>query len=320
MPLLPSTYNSNFLLRNGHISTVFCGVFRTVNDLLQKRERITTPDDDFIDLDWSYTKHQTKKVVIVIHGLEGNAQRAYIKGSVKQFIQAGYDACAVNLRGCSGETNKKFISYHSGVTEDLEIIINHILNTKKYTEIYLNGFSLGGNIVLKYLGERNDVPKAIKGAATISVPVDLHSSLKQLLSPENFLYADRFKKYLVEKLRVKQKIFPEKLSDADIESIKTLKDFDDVYTSKAHGFKNALDYYAQCSSLQFLENIKVPTLLINALNDSFLGSECYPFKEAKNNPSLFLETPKYGGHVGFYGFQNITYTEKKVVNFINELL
>jgi predicted alpha/beta-fold hydrolase len=114
-------------------------------------------------------------------------------------------------------------------------------------------------------------------------------------------------------------MFPEKISNADIKKIKTLMDFDDAYTSKAHNFKNALDYYEQCSSLQFLPNIQVPSLIINAKNDSFLGPDCYPVLETDNNPNLHLEMPNYGGHVGFWGKNNITYTEKRALEFFESL-
>jgi len=124
-----------------------------------------------------------------------------------------------------------------------------------------------------------------------------------------------FKGYLMQKLKQKQQQFPYKVSNGDLKRIKTLKDFDDIYTSKAHGFKDALDYYQQCSSLQFLQNIGVPTLIINSLNDSFLSSECYPVKDAKNNPNLFLEMPKHGGHVGFVGKKNIYYNEQRALDF-----
>jgi hypothetical protein len=124
---------------------------------------------------------------------------------------------------------------------------------------------------------------------------------------------------LIAKLRQKQHLFPERITGSDIKNIKTLKDFDDIYTSKAHHFKDALDYYTQCSSLQFLHNIKVPSLIINARNDSFLGPECYPFHEADTNPNLYLEVPKYGGHVGFWGKNNQTYTEKRSLDFFDSL-
>ncbi len=320
MPLIPSTYNPPLLFKNGHWSTIYNGIFRRVNGIVQQRERIDLPDGDFLDLDWSFAPHKTRKVVILLHGLEGNAQRPYMTGSANTFNKAGFDACAINLRGCSGEINRLYRSYHSGATEDLAAVVHHILKTKKYFEIFIKGFSLGGNLALKYLGEGNGVPKEVKAVVGISVPCSLHSSLVELLKPKNVLYAQRFKKHLIKKLRSKQHVFPHKISDTDIKGIKTLKDFDDIYTSNAHGFRDALDYYQQCSCLQFLPNINIPALIINAQNDSFLGTECYPFKEVEDNKNLHLEVPNYGGHVGFYGVGNTTYTEKRALKFLEDTL
>lgn len=319
MPLISSSYNPPFLFKNGHYSTFYAGIIRKINNLEQKRERINLPDGDFLDLDWSFANIPAKKVVILIHGLEGNAQRAYITGSAKEFNANNYDVCAINLRTCSGEANRLFRSYHSGASEDLDAVIQHILESKNYLKIYLKGFSLGGNLALKYLGEGRTIPKEIKGVIGISVPCDLHSSCKELLKPKNFPYAMRFKKNLVAKLKKKQKQFPDKISNDDILKVITLKDFDDIYTSRAHGFEDALDYYRKCSCLQFLPNIKIPSLIINAANDSFFGPECYPEKEAQQNKKLFLEVPKYGGHVGFSGPKNITYSEKRAIKFFVEV-
>ncbi len=319
MPIVSPNYRPPLFFRNGHFSTIYSGLVRSIEGIAQERERLELPDGDFMDLDWSSSPTPTHKVVVLIHGLEGNAQRAYITGSAKKFNENGYDACAVNLRSCSGETNRLYRSYHSGATEDLEAVVQHILKNKKYTEVYLKGFSLGGNMTLKYLGEQRSIPSEIRGAIAVSVPCSLHSSLKQLLLPKNILYAIRFKKNLVAKLKAKQQRFPDKISDDDIKAVVTLKDFDDVYTSRAHGFKDALDYYTQCSCLQFLPNIKVPVLLINARNDSFLGPECYPEKVATQHSKLYLEMPDYGGHVGFFGQRNTYYNEKRAIKFLNEL-
>ena len=319
MPQLNSDYTPPLLFKNGHFATIYSGIIRSVNGVVQKRERITLSDGDFLDLDWSDSVTPTQKLVILLHGLEGDAQRPYITGSAKILNQNGYDTCAVNYRGCSGEPNVKYRSYHSGATEDLIEVLNHILNTKNYSEIYLKGFSLGGNLLLKYLGEGNDVPKEIKGAVAVSVPCNLHDSCKQLLSIKNIMYAIKFKGNLLGKLRQKQHMFPDKISDNDIKSIKTLKDFDDIYTSQAHGFEDALDYYKKSSSLQFLPHIQVPSLIINAKDDSFLGPECYPIKETDRNNKVFLEMPSYGGHVGFWGKNNITYTEKRALAFFDSI-
>ncbi|MEM9078562.1 MAG: alpha/beta fold hydrolase [Bacteroidota bacterium] len=315
MPLIDSSYNPPYFFKHGHTSTIYAGLLRKVKDLEQHRERIALPDNDFLDLDWSYSKNPKNRLVILLHGLEGDSHRHYITGSAKLLTSNGFDACAVNFRGCSGEPNQSYRSYHSGATEDLEEVIQYVLAHKTYNSIYIKGFSLGGNLALKYLGERERVADKIKACVAVSVPCDLHSSCKQLLSSKNMLYAKRFKRNLLRKLRQKQELFPELISDSEIKSIITLKDFDDIYTSKAHNFKDALDYYTQCSSLQFLSAIGIPSLIINAKNDSFLGNTCYPIEEAQNNPNLYLEIPKYGGHVGFWGKNNITYTEQRALKF-----
>ncbi|WP_222982179.1 YheT family hydrolase [Flagellimonas meishanensis] len=319
MPLVAAAYRPPIFFRNGHFATIYSGLIRSIGDVTQKRERITLADGDFLDLDWSESKNLSNKLVILLHGLEGNAQRPYITGSAKMFNLNGFDACAVNYRGCSGVPNLKYRSYHSGATEDLVEVIDHILNTKNYSQIFLKGFSLGGNLALKYLGEGNKIPKEIKGAVAVSVPCSLRNSCEQLLMPKNILYAKRFKKHLIAKLKEKQEIFPDLITDGDIKKIRTLKDFDDIYTSKAHDFKDALDYYEKCSSLQFLSSVTIPSLIINAKDDSFLGAACYPSKEAQANPNLFLEIPSYGGHVGFWGAKNISYTEKRALEFFGSI-
>ncbi|WP_348661310.1 alpha/beta fold hydrolase [uncultured Olleya sp.] len=307
------------MFRNGHVSTIYSGVMRKVEGVTQKRERITLPDQDFIDLDWSYAGNKTKQLLVVLHGLEGNAQRHYMLGSAKMANQNNMDAVCVNFRGCSGEVNKTFQSYHSGKTDDLASVIKHITSQFDYDTIYLNGFSLGGNVILKYLGETLDLPKQIKAAVTVSVPVYLRGSLEQLMSSKNYVYSKKFLRNLRTKLVEKQQLFPQKINNQDLSAVRTLKDFDDVYTSKAHGFKDAYDYYEQASSLQYLKHISIPTLLINAQNDSFLSKECYPIQEAEENTNFYLEMPKYGGHVGFYDQQNVYYSEKRMLQFINNL-
>ncbi len=318
MPIIKSTYKPSFIFRNGFVSTVYSGLVRKIEGVIQKRERITLSDGDFLDLDWSFSKEKTNKLIILLHGLEGNGQRPYMTGTAKLFNNNGVDAVCVNFRGCSGEPNLKYRSYHSGATEDLEDVINHVLDSKKYTEIHLNGISLGANIILKYLGEREIIPKEIKAVIAVSVPCSLQGSAKELHTFKNILFHDRFKRYLVKRLRVKQNQFPDVLTVKDINSIKTLTDFDEIYTSKAHGFIDASDYYSKSSCLQFLPNIKIPTLIINALNDSFLSPECYPVKEAKENPNLFLEMPQYGGHAGFVDKKNLYYNEKRALEFVNK--
>ena len=316
MPLVSSNYQPSFFFRNGYVSTVYSGLWRPKIKLQQKRERISLNDGDFLDLDFSYTSKSSNKLIILLHGLEGNAQRLYVVGVAKQFNDNGVDAICVNFRGCSGEENTKYYSYHSGATHDLHDVINYVLSLQKYDEIFINGFSLGGNIILKYLGEEKfAIPKEIKGAIAVSAPCSLYGSCVELHKTRNYPYALMFLINLKAKLRRKLEMYPEKISKKEIKAISTLKEFDDVYTSKAHGFEDAMDYYTKCSSLQFLKNIKVKTLIINAINDSFLSPDCFPYDIARNNENLYLETPKYGGHVGFVGKNNVFYNETRALEF-----
>jgi len=315
MPIIESTYKPRFYFKSGFFSTVYSGLIRRVS-IKQDRERITLSDGDFLDLDWSFSKLKSNKLVILLHGLEGNGQRPYMTGTAKYFNDNGIDAVCINFRGCSGENNLNYYSYHSGFTDDLNAVVQHAILQKSYSEIYLKGISLGANIILKYLGTNKNIPNQVKSAIAISVPVDLYGSCKELHKLKNKPFHDRFLKDLIKHLKEKQQLFPEELKKEVIKDIDTLLDFDNVYTSKAHGFEDALDYYLKSSSLQFLSKIKIPTLIINALNDSFLSPECYPVKEAKNNPNLYLEMPVYGGHAGFIDKNNLYYNEKRALEFV----
>lgn len=282
------------------------------------RERISLVDGDFMDLDWSYSKIKTNRLIVLLHGLEGNAQRTYILGAASHFNNNGWDTVAVNFRGCSGEPNRLYRSYTAGATDDLQEVITHVLGKNTYDEIVLNGFSLGGNLLLKYLGERAVIAKEIKKAVAISSPLSLEKSLEELNKQNNLLYSKVFLLSLKKKFREKSKSFPDQASKEDLKKIKSLLDFDTIYTSRAHGFKDAYEYYQKNSSLQFLPEIKIPVLLLQAENDSFLSPSCYPIVVAEKQKKLFLEIPKYGGHVGFYDKNNVYYNEKRTLEFLEE--
>lgn len=319
MPIISSTYKPPVLFRNGHFSTIYSSKLRKPPKVQQSRERIVLPDGDFMDLDWSYATKESYQLVILLHGLEGNAQRTYMKGIASHLNIKGWDTVAINFRGCSGEPNRLYKSYTAGATDDLEVVINHILEKDKYDKIMLNGFSLGGNLMLKYLGERNLIPKEIKKAVAVSTPLSLEHSLEELNKRHNMIYSQFFLLSLKKKLKEKSQMFPDDLHPEDHKKIKSLLDFDTIYTSKAHGFVDAYDYYRKNSSLQFLPEINIPTLILNAQNDSFLSPSCYPVDLAEKQSNIFLEIPKYGGHVGFYDKNNIYYNEKRTAEFISGL-
>ena len=319
MPLLESNYQPPRLFGSGHLQTIYPAFFRTVTEVNYQRERIDTPDGDFLDLDWSRVGEQ--RLGVISHGLEGNTGRAYVRGMARALNRGGWDALAWNFRGCSGEPNRLLNSYHSGKTEDLDTVIEHARNSGDYSQIALIGFSMGGNLTLKYLGERGaGVDPAISGAVAFSVPCDLRASSQHLARPANKLYMARFIRLLHEKVRVKMQLRPGEIDDRDYHRIKNFKDFDDRYTAPLNGFADAEDYWRRASCKPYLSGIKVPALLINAQNDPFLPPACYPEQAAAGNPHLFLEIPRPGGHVGFVGFnENGDYwSERRALTFISQ--
>lgn len=317
MPHLTSSYRAKGLFKNGHFSTIYSAKLRPIPKVVQSRERLELSDGDFVDIDWSYTQEPTKKVAILLHGLEGNAQRVYIQGQARILLENGWNVAAMNHRGCSGEENRRYLSYNSGRTEDLQEFIEHILADHGYSEISLVGFSLGGNVLLKYLGERKHVPKEISSGVAISSPLYLRGALEQLIKFENFVYSKTFIKDLRNKYKRKMEHFPNAMNLGELKKIKTLLDFDNLYTAKAHGFDNAYDYYEKSSSLQYLPHIKIPVLILNAKNDSFLSPECYPVDIAAQSSHIYLETPKHGGHVGFHHTNALYYSEKRALEFMD---
>lgn len=319
MPFIEhSSYRPPHGLSNGHLQTVLAQL-RTVRGVLYRRERIATPDGDFLDLDWA--EAGGKKLSILSHGLEGNTQRPYVLGMVKALQRRGWDALAWNYRGCSGEPNRKLRSYHSGETGDLHTVIQHALSQGRHSEFALIGFSLGGNITLKYLGEQGSgLHAAIVRAAAFSVPCDLESGAIKLAQPVAKLYMLRFLRSLRQKVRDKKRMFPDQIDDAGFDNIRTFMEFDNRYTAPIHGFKDAHDYFTRCSSRQFLPAIRIPTLLVNSKNDPFLAEPSFPYEEARASKDLFFEAPASGGHTGFITFdRNGEYwSETRALSFLEE--
>ncbi|HYV94437.1 MAG TPA: alpha/beta fold hydrolase [Chitinophagales bacterium] len=318
MPLLTSTYKAPLLLCNGDVNTIAAPFLRRVKHVKYMRERITTPDNDFLDIDW--LNSDSKKIALIIHGLEASAKESYMKGMAKALYQSGYEVAAMNLRGCSGELNKQLRAYHSGSTDDIATVIRHILQNHYCDEMVLVGFSLGGNLALKYLGENGiALPSQIRKAMAISVPCDLEATAVHLDKPKNFLYRHRFLKTLKQKalLRIRNRGFP--LDENKLSSIKTFRQYDNWFTAPLFGFTDASDYYSQSSSKQFIKRITIPTLILIAKDDPFFTEACFPYKECQDHEKVFLEMPEHGGHVGFIldvPWGNY-YSEKRAIEFFS---
>ncbi len=292
--------------------------FRKVRGVHYDRERIATFDHDFLDLDWS--RVGSSRLVILSHGLEGNTFQQYILGMVKALNQEGWDALAWNFRSCSGELNNKVRFYNAGNTEDLDWVIKHALKTGKYKEIVLMGFSLGGSLTLKFLGEQQAVmPIEVSKALVFSVPCDLKACVKELSSGFNkMIYLKRFLLTLKSKLSIKKRQFPDLLSYLDLDAIQGFEDFDNCFTAPQCGFKDAHDYYDHCSCKQNIPDIRVPTLIINAQNDPFLHQDCHPIKECHENVWVNLEMPIGGGHLGFMltSINGPYWSEQRAIEFL----
>ena len=299
MPLIEkSSYRKPFYLFNGHWETIVPSSFRKIRGVSYQRERLELVDGDFLDLDW--LKGNNQKLVVISHGLEGSSERHYSKGMAKYFHARGWDAVAWNCRGCSGEINRLPRFYHHGATEDIRAVVENAIHTKRYSTIALVGFSMGGSMTLKYMGENgNTLHDSVKTAVVFSVPCHLGSSARELDKPSKRFYLNRFLKKLQKKIQAKSLQFPHIVSAEGFGTIRSFRDFDNRYTSRLHGFNDADDFYERASSGSHISSIQKPTLIVNALSDPFLPEECYPFDVAKKHSTVFLETPADGGHVGF---------------------
>lgn len=298
---MPFIEKSDYLVhpyfKNRHVNTIYPSVFRKVPNFSYTRERLLTSDGDFLDLDWC--KIDSPQLVLVLHGLEASSESAYVKGVIKAFNEKGWDGVALNFRGCSGEPNWQYKSYHMGATADVKATLTHIEQRYNYQKIVVVGFSLGGNVALNMAAEwETQVPASVVAVIAFSVPCDIVAANTALSKWYNRIYLSRFLKSLNQKLQQKATQFPNHLQ-LNGQLPTTFKAFDDLYTAPAHGFKDAIDYWTRCSSKQRLAQIKVPTLLVNASDDTFLAKACYPYEIAKTSHYFHLETPKFGGHVGF---------------------
>jgi uncharacterized protein len=293
--IIESEFESSWPFRNRHIQTIYPNVLQPPPRTDLRRERLELQDGDFIDVDW--TIGGDGPIVIVLHGLEGSINSRYAARIMQRVKAMGLRGALPHFRGCSGEPNRLSISYHSGFTQDLEYFTDLLKHREPHTSLAAVGYSLGGNVLLKWLGESSNASRLIAGVA-VSVPFDLADASRMIEQGVSRIYKwsllGRMRRSAVRKfLQVKP---PFDLPD--IKRIRTFREFDDKLTAPLHGFKNADEYYARCSSRHFLKYINVPTLILHAKDDPFMSIASIPRSDELSS-AVTLELSRNGGHVGF---------------------
>lgn len=286
--------------RGAHFQTIYGGLFRTNPKIPLRQERFKTPDGDFLDLD-RLDGPQNSPVVVILHGLGSSAEAPYVHSLLNQIRKADWQAVAINARGSGKEPNRLKEIHHGGKTEDLDSVVSHLIETEHMETIYLVGYSLGGNIILKWLGEKGpSLPKEVKKAVAVSVPYDLAKAAQNLDRGWNQkVYARVLLNTLKKQALEKEKQFP---GIVDVEKVKeahTFQIFDREVTARLNGFKDENDYWIRSSSVYYLKLIKVPVLLVHAANDPFLPVKNLPLEIIKQSPNLKLLLTSDGGHLGF---------------------
>lgn len=238
--------------------------------------------------------------IVIWHGIEGSTSSNYMQAIAEKGSRAGFNVIRVNFRSCGGTEHLTDTIYHGGLSADLAAVVNELLEKDHISRMLLVGFSLGGNLVLKLAGEYGDnPPPEILGVCAVSPSIDLSASADMILKRSNWLYHRDFVRHLKERIRTNHKLYPERYDISSLDDVHTLREFDDRYTSKAHGFADAADYYFRSSSLRIIDRIRVPTVIIHAEDDPFIPVTPLRDPAVTNNPYILLLAPQQGGHVAF---------------------
>lgn len=282
-------------LRGGHLQTIFAARFIRLRRVNYRRERWTTPDDDFIDVDF-VDGDPARPLLILFHGLEGSSESHYCRAILDHIHSMGWTGAVPHFRSCSGEINLAPRFYHSGDFTEIDWIVRQMAQRFPGQPIYAVGASLGGNALLCWLGESGHAADIVAAAATISAPMCLASGGASLAEKHNAIYTRMFLKTLKAKCREKLAHYPDLFDGTRLDAITNLYDFDNLVTAPLHGFRDTDDYWNRASSRHVLGSITVPTLILNARNDPFLPGRHLPEKASR---AVVLEYPEEGGHVGF---------------------
>ena len=292
---LTTTFRPSFWLPGPHFQTIWASKIRNIKSPITKKEQIELEDGDFLNLFWLV--RGDGPIILIVHGLEGDQSSNNVKAMFNSLSKIGWNGVLLLNRNCGGIPNRLQKTYHAGDTNDLDFVVNHIKNRFPNLPIMVFGYSLGGNMLLKWLGEKGEEVN-IKAAAAVSTPFDLSSSAKVLNKGFSKIYQRHFVKLLCESTKRKFRKIPPFFNPGDLNNIKTLREFDERVTAPLHGFKNANHYYSESSCKNFLKNIQIPTLIMNSLDDPFLDANTFPTPKEVSE-MVELEYLEKGGHAGF---------------------
>lgn len=319
-----NAFEAAWWCRGPHAQTIWSALLRQAPRLTLTRARWELPDGDFLDADEMEAAAEAPRV-IVLHGLESSSDSIHVLTVLQEALRRGWGGVAVNFRSCSGELNRLPRSYHGGETGDLAWVVAKVVAQYPASPIGLVGISLGGNVVLKYLGEQGDaLPVSVRAAAALSAPVDLAMSARTLEQGLSRVYMDRLVARLKRKTLLKLSRYPDLVDRQALSAVRTIGEFDELVTAPVHGFASAEAYWRASSSLAYLPRIRRPTLLINAQDDPFLPAAALPRRQVSENAMLAAEFPARGGHVGFlegrWPGHAVPWAEARAVQFLEELL
>ena len=307
-------FRPSFWLPEAHTQTIWASKFRHLTCPDTKREQIELADGDFINLFWLSEKKAP--IVLIVHGLEGDLSSNNVKGMFIAISKIGWNGVLLLNRNCGGITNRTQRTYHAGETSDLDLIVNLIKNRSPKIPLMVFGYSLGGNILLKWLGEKG-ANAEINAAAAVSTPFDLGSSSATMEKGFSRIYQNHFINLLRSSAKRKFQNLPPLFNPGDIDKIGSLREFDEKITAPLHGFENADHYYSESSCKKFLKNIQVPTLIMNSMDDPFLDKETFPLQKDVSD-FVELEFHEKGGHAGFIfgnGLKKFSFIETRIPDF-----
>jgi uncharacterized protein len=302
MPELVSSFKPAWWLPGPHLPTIWGKMIRRIAPVHGRLERIATPDGDHVTLVRMGTIAKGVPHLLILHGLEGKINAKYAHGLFEQARRIGWSGDMLMFRSCDGEVNTARRFYHSGETSDLDLVVRRLIAEHPELHLVMCGVSLGGNVLLKWLGEHGaGVPAQVRRTAAVSVPYDLEAGARLMENGFARLYVRHFLATLVAKTIKKLELYPDLCDVRKLRAARTFFEFDDILTGPVHGFTGAHDYYRRSSSIHFIRDIGVPTLLMNARNDPFLPPNVLETVRgaAEENSQLFVEFPTAGGHVGW---------------------